>query len=108
MPDTIPGEHKLSSPGCSQHLIHTHPLWTEVLGFECSGKQLEMLDVVVVPLQSLQSYQAPGSSTVSSQLMVKGKENKLLCLARENVLPAPGSSSHAHDVNFNLVSELWS
>lgn len=60
--------------------------------------------VVVV---SLQSYQAPGSFTVSSRLVVKGKENKLLCLARKDVLPAPGSSSHAHDLNFNLVSELW-
>lgn len=63
-----------------------------------------MLDVVLV---SLQSYQAPGS-TVSSQLMVKGKENKLLCLARKDVLPAPGSNSHTPNLNFNLVSELWS
>lgn len=64
-----------------------------------------MLDVLLV---SLQSYQAQGSSTVSSQLMVTRKENKLLCLARKDVLPAPGSSSHTHNLNFNSASELWS
>lgn len=55
----------------------------------------------------LQSYQTPGSSTVSSQLVVTRKE-KLLCLGRKDVLPSLGSNNLTHNLYFNSVSELWS
>lgn len=106
MPDTIPEKHKLSSPGLLPASGTDNPLmdtgagiWVQwgVAGDAGCGGGVH-----------LQPYQAFGSSTVSSQLVVTGKENKLLCLARKDVLPVPGSSSLTHNLNFNWVSELWS
>lgn len=98
MPDTIPGKHKLSSPGLLPASVQTHPLmdrgagsWVQwgVAGDAGCGSGVH-----------LQSYQAPGSSTVSSQLVVTRKE-KLLCLGRKDVLPSPGSNNFTHNLNFN-------
>lgn len=72
----------------SQCLIQTHSLMDRGADICMQpGKWLEMLNVVVM---FLQSYPAHDSLTISSQLMVTGKENKMLWPKR-SMLPAPGS-----------------
>lgn len=105
VPNTIPEEHKLSSPV----LLPAPGTNTSPHGRRCRDVRAAWLELLNVGVCSSSPTQVCGSLAISAQLTVTRKEKMMLCLAkRKRGACSWKHNSRIHNLNFHELDELWS